>query len=124
VEKDSGLINGAVIIESLRPGAVFDDSQIRLRRLSRIEVSSNTPEQPRVWTLVEFSSDAEPSDLAELFAGALAGRGWYASFDTDDETFVVFPGRVFCYRQGDKHAREEVKAYALSVGVPDSQQDW
>ena len=118
------MINGAVIMESLRPGAVFDDSQIRLRRLSRIEVSNNTPEQPNVWTLVEFSSDAKPSDLAELFAEALAGRGWYANFDTDDKTFVVFPGRVFCYGQSDEHARAEVKAYALSVGVPDSQQDW
>jgi hypothetical protein len=60
---------------------------------------------------VEFSSDARPSDLAELFAEALAGRGWYASFDTDDKTFVVFPGRVFCYGQSDEHAREEVRSF-------------
>ena len=118
------MVNGAVIMESLRPGVVFDDSQICLRRLSRFEVSNATPQQPDVWTLIEFSSPLEPGALASLFAAALAGPGWYVNFDTDDQTFVVFPGRVFCYPHGDNQRRDEVMAYARTVGVPESQLDW
>nr|WP_221382976.1 hypothetical protein [Actinoplanes polyasparticus] len=118
------MLNGAVIIESLRAGAVFDDSHLTLRRLSRLEVSDSTQEQPKVWTLVEFSSNADPGELAEHFAGALVGRGWYASYDSDQETFVIFPGKVFRYRRGDAEARDEVKGYALSAGVPRSPMDW
>ncbi len=118
------MVNGAVIMESLCPGVVFDHSQIALRRLSRLEVSDTTPQQPKVWTLIEFSSPLEPDALAALFAAALIGPGWYMNFDTDDQTFVVFPGRVFRYRHGDEQRREEVMAYARTVGVPDSQLDW
>jgi hypothetical protein len=118
------MVNGAVIMESLRPGVVFDESQICLRRLSRLEVSNATPQQPDVWTLVEFSSPLEPGALASLFAAALTGPGWYVNFDTDDQTFVVFPGRVFYYQHGDEKRRDGVMAYARTVGVPDSQLDW
>ncbi|MBU2663640.1 hypothetical protein KOI35_08990 [Actinoplanes bogorensis] len=118
------MITGAVIVESLRPGAVLDDSLIRVRRLSRFEVDDGSPEQPLLWTLVEFSSDADPDDLAELFADALTGRGWYVSFETGDETYVIFPGRVLHYPTGDRRARADVEVYALSVGVPDNQLDW
>ncbi|MCW3844134.1 hypothetical protein ONA70_28990 [Micromonospora yasonensis] len=118
------MLNGAVIVESLRPGAEFDGAQLTLRKLSRVEVADNTPEQPKIWTLVEFSSDADPGELASHFASALYGRGWYASYDTDDETYVIFPGKVFHYRKGDKPAREEVKKYARCAGVPDPQLDW
>ncbi|MCW3844145.1 hypothetical protein ONA70_29045 [Micromonospora yasonensis] len=113
-----------MIIESLRPGVVFDDSQIALRRLARLEVSDTTPQQPKVWALVEFSSPLEPDALASLFAAALVGPGWYVNFDTDDQTFVVFPGRVFRYGHGDEQRRGEVMAYARREGVPESQLDW
>jgi hypothetical protein len=118
------MLNGAVIVESLRPGAAFDGAELTLRKLTRIQVDDNTPEQPGIWTVVEFASSADPAALASHFADALSGRGWYAGFDTDVETYVVFPGRAFHYRKGDDAAREEVRNYARSVGVPDSQLDW
>ncbi|WP_433386077.1 hypothetical protein ACQPZX_34830 [Actinoplanes sp. CA-142083] len=118
------MLNGAVIVESLRPGAEFEGTQLTLRKLSRVEVADNTAEQPKIWTLVEFSSDADPTELASHLADALSGRGWYASYDTDDETYVIFPGKVFHYSKGDDPAREEVKNYARSAGVPDAQLDW
>nr|WP_221377334.1 hypothetical protein [Actinoplanes polyasparticus] len=118
------MLNGAVIVESLRPGSVFDDSELTLRRLSRLEVPDSTPEQPSVWTVVEFSSQADPGELAGHFARTLTGPGWYVSFDTDSETFVVFPGKVFRYPKGDERARAEAETYALSAGVPKSQTDW
>jgi hypothetical protein len=111
----------------------FDVSPMGEARLSFTGTAANarvlvqfggTPEQPKVWTVVEFSSEADPGQLAGHFAETLTGRGWYVSFDTDHETFVIFPGKVFRYPKGDDQARAEAETYALSVGVPKSQTDW
>ena len=40
------------------------------------------------------------------------------------EKFVVYAGRIFRYRSGDKVGCAEAKEYGLSVGVPESQLDW
>jgi hypothetical protein len=37
---------------------------------------------------------------------------------------VVFSGRIFRYRRGDRSERAKVEAYARSIGVPDEQLDW
>ena len=38
--------------------------------------------------------------------------------------YVVFARRVFRYPLGVAARREEVEAYARSLGVPESQLDW
>jgi hypothetical protein len=37
---------------------------------------------------------------------------------------VVFSGRIFRYRRGDKSERAKVEEHARAVGVPDEQLDW
>ena len=118
------MLKGALIIESLSTGVGFDDSQLMLRRLARFETTDTTPTQPAIWTILEFSSQMNPDALAELLSGALTSPSWYANFDTEEQAFVVFPGKVFQYPHGDQRRRDEVAAYARSVGVPDSQLDW
>lgn len=54
---------------------------------------------------------------------ALDTSGWYANFDPDGDTFVIFPDRVV--RIGGEHAaRAEAEAHARTLGVPDPQLDW
>ncbi|MCO8269623.1 hypothetical protein M1L60_03345 [Actinoplanes sp. TRM 88003] len=118
------MLTGAVILESLAPGTVLDDTHVQLHKLTRYAIDDNTPEQPQVWTVLEFTSTADPTELAHHFARSLTGRGWYTSYDTDDETFVIFPGQVFHYRTGDTQARAEAETYARAAGVPESQLDW
>jgi hypothetical protein len=65
------VLKGALIIESLSTGVVFDDSQLMLRRLARFETTDTTPTQPAIWTILEFSSQMNPDALAELLSGAL-----------------------------------------------------
>ena len=113
--------------ESLRVGAVLESPNLTLTRVLRRDASgSATTDQPTVWTFLEFEAEDEVADeLADALAGALlAEGGWYASFTVGDEHVVVFAGRVFRHKRGDRSARAEVEAYARQVGVPAHQMDW
>ena len=117
------MLRGAIVAESLRLGAVIDEVPLTLRKLERIE--AGLAEQPTLWTLLWFEAADEHTDrLAQALTVALDGGGWYADFHSETEVTVVFPGRVFRYRRGDRRERAAVEVYASSVGVPDEQLDW
>ncbi|MCX4705174.1 hypothetical protein [Streptomyces sp. NBC_01373] len=121
------MITGYVIGESLRPGAVFEPHGLRLRKVSRVDVgASATDGQPRLWTFVEWESDADDvAGLADALADVLEpANGWYADFTAGDEQVVAFAGTVFRYRLGDEAGRAEAIAYGRSVGTPEHQLDW
>jgi hypothetical protein len=83
VSKDSGMLRGAIVAESLRLGAVLDDLPIIVRKLERID--AGVDEQPRRWTLLWFEApDADADRLAEELSNALEpAGGWYADFHSD-----------------------------------------
>jgi len=116
---------GYVIAESIRPGAQLDGNALTLTRIERHMVANPTDDQPSVWTMIHFEF---PEDRAESVSNALAdvldSPGWYTNFDTLDDQFVIFPGRVFRYPRGDESARVEAEAYAATVGIPAPQLDW
>ncbi len=121
------MLKGALLAESLRVGASLEVPGLTVTRVERSDVSgSATPAQPSVWTLLEFeASDAVADQLADaLAASLLAEGGWYANFTVGDEHVVVFAGRVFRHRRGDRSGRAEAVAYARQVGVPEHQLDW
>jgi len=119
-----GMVRGAIVGESLRLGAVVAGVPLIVRKLERVDAGRR--EQPPQWTLLWFeAADADADRLAELLAGALEARGgWYADFHSDSDVTVVFSGRIFRYRRGDRSERAKVEAYARSIGVPDEQLDW
>ena len=121
------MLTGALVVESLRIGAVLEGVSLVVRRISRAEVTDVSADQPSVWTLLEFAADSESAEeLARSLADVLDGPGWYASFETEQagRVFVVFPGKVFRYTRGDESARADAVAHALAAGVPESQCDW
>lgn len=121
------MISGYLIGESLRPGAAFEPPGLRLRKVSRVDLSASSADgQPQVWTFVEWETDGDDiAGLAEAFAGALAPElGWYVDFGAGDDHVVVFAGKVFRYRRGDEAGRAEAVAYGRSVGTPEHQLDW
>src|SRR4051794_16822068 len=118
------MLRGAIVAESLRPGAKVEGVGLLVRKLERLHAGIG--DQPGTWTLISFEAD---DDEAELLAAALSDAleptgGWYADFHSDTQVTVVFAGRTFRYRRGDTRARDEVADYARSVGVPDEQLDW
>jgi hypothetical protein len=58
------------------------------------------------------------------FAGALDQPGWYMDFRSPAETFVVFPGRIFCYPRGDGAGRADAQAHGRRLAIPEPQLDW
>ena len=118
--------SGALIAESMRADAVLDGVTLTVRKIARGELGDVDAGQPRTWTFIEFDvDDAQVDALALALSRVLAREGgWYCDFRNDDETFVVFAGRVFRYARGDAAARAEVAEYGRSVGVPEAQLDW
>ena len=120
------MLKGALIGESLRRGLNLDDVPLTVHRIERVESSIPVGGQPpSSWTLLTFTADDSCADvIAERFAQALDGPGWYVDFHTETEVFVVFPNRVFRYQKGDQAARSSATDYARAGGVPDSLLDW
>ena len=121
------MLKGALLAESLQVGASLEVPGLRVTRIARHDVSeSATPAQPPVWTMLEFEAEDEVADqLADALSGSLlAEGGWYANFTVGDEHVVVFAGRVFRHKRGDRSRRAEAEAYARQVGIPKHQMDW
>lgn len=120
-------MKGALLVESLRVGAVLEVPGLVLTRVTRRDVSeSASRSQPSVWTFLEFEApDEEAERLTDALARSLlAEGGWYANFTVGDDHVVVFAGRVFRHGRGDRLRRAEAEAYAREVGVPAHQMDW
>ncbi len=118
-------LRGAVIAESLLVGFVLEQVPLTVIRLSRTAITDPAPSQPSVWTLLEFEAESNYAEtLSSHLSSGLASPGWYASFDSDGEVWVIFPGRVFHYDRADASAHDEVSRYAHEAGLPDDQCDW
>ena len=119
------MIDGTLITESLRVGTTLDDLRLTIRSISRYQPGGTTPDQPGVWTAIEFEADeAIAAELAQVFADVLAGPGWYVNFQSPAESFIVFPGRIFRYPRGDASGRADAQAYGRRLAIPDPQLDW
>ena len=119
------LIRGAFIAESLRPGSAIEGLELTLTRCSRYDVRDVPAYQPSTWTLIEFEASASVDRaLADVLADALLEPGWYANWNSDAESTVVYPGRIFRYPRFDRAGRDVAAAYGREKGVPESQLDW
>jgi hypothetical protein len=121
------MVKGTLLAESLQIGAEVDVAGLRLKRVSRRDVSASvSAAQPPVWTFLEFeANDDVARRLADSLAGALlADGGWYADFEAGSDHVVVFAGKIFRYRRGDQRGRSEAMNYGRTMGVPEHQLDW
>ncbi|MGH3153041.1 MAG: hypothetical protein ACRDOB_20265 [Streptosporangiaceae bacterium] len=119
------MIEGTLIAESLRVGTNLENLKLAVRKISRLRPEGTAADQPEIWTLLDFETgEAEADELARAFAGALDQSGWYVDFRSPAETFVVFPGRIFCYARGDDAGRAETQAHGRQLAIPEAQLDW
>ncbi|TGN72319.1 hypothetical protein E5083_29955 [Streptomyces bauhiniae] len=120
------MLQGVLIAESLQVGAQLTGIPLQITKLTRIEMTNRGDDQPRHWTLLEFSAEESAAQrLADQLASCLASSGgWYTDFHTADETFVIFADKVFRYPRGQAEGRSEARHYGRSVGVPEPQLDW
>jgi hypothetical protein len=121
------MIEGTIVADSLRMGGELRPAGWRVSRIYRLDMSSDPSETLKAWTVidVEADNDAEADGLSRTLAANLETvGGWYADFRVGEDHVVVFAGKVFRYRRGDRDGRAEAVAYGRSVGVPEHQLDW
>ncbi|MGW0230745.1 hypothetical protein ACWDWO_20725 [Actinopolymorpha singaporensis] len=119
------MAEGTLIAESLRTDCELDELDLTVHRIVRVDAGDPAAGQPALWTLLSFSlPDERAPRLAAQFVGALDVGSWYVDFRTNEETFVVYAGRIFRHPRGDQAGEAAAKAYGLSVGVPAPQLDW
>jgi hypothetical protein len=119
------MIEGTLIAESLRVGTNLEGLQLTVRKISRYQAQGTTPDQPDIWTVLDFEAgEAGARELAEAFAEVLDRPGWYVNFESPTENFVVFPGRIFRYPRGDQAGRAVAQAYGRQLAIPEPQLDW
>ena len=119
------MIEGTLIAESLRVGTSLADLKLTVRKISRFRVRGTTPDQPDIWTVLDFEAGEEGAgELAQAFADVLGQPGWYLNFESPAENFVVFPGRIFRYPRGDAAGRAEARDYGRRLAIPEPQLDW
>ena len=122
----SGRLVGAIVCESLRPGAVIEVSGLVTTKLSRYDIDDPAAGQPSRWTLLEFDGPADAAGVLadQLAAALLVEGGWYANFSTTSEVFIVYARMVFRYDRATASGRAGAEEYGRSMGVPEPQLDW
>jgi hypothetical protein len=119
-------VSGVLIAESILKDRPLDGVKIEVHKVSRGDAGDTTIGQPRTWTFIEFElEDAAVDDLVAALRRSLdPSHGWYCSFRTVEDQFVVFAGCVFRYPLGQAEGQFRAEAYGRSVGVPEAQLDW
>jgi hypothetical protein len=120
------MIRGTLIAESIRPGSSLKGIPLTLTEISRDFATNASPDQPQIWTGIEFESTGDPTHLSDALAAVLDDKPfvWYCNFTAEDEVSIVYPKKVFRYRRGDAQRRREAQDYGRTQGVPTSQLDW
>lgn len=119
------MLEGTLIAESLRTGTTLADLNLIVRKISRYRAGGTTPDQPGIWTTLDFEADdSDARELAEVLAEVLDQPGWYVNFQSPAESFVVFPGKIFRYPRGDAAGRAAAQAHGRQLAIPERQLDW
>ena len=119
------MLEGTLIAESLRVGAILADLNLVVRKISRYRAGGTTPDQPDIWTTLDFEADdSDAGKLAEALAEVLDRPGWYVNFQSPAESFVIFPGKIFRYPRGDASGRAAAEAHGRQLAIPEPQLDW
>ena len=75
------MIEGTLIMESLRVGTNLENLTLTVRKISKYRAGSTTPAQPGIWTTLDFETDEalafgsdahRPASVARDFANAAA----------------------------------------------------
>jgi hypothetical protein len=115
---------GTLVAESLTTDAVIELG-LTLRRLHRIAIADPAPDQPCVWTLIDFTcADTDVEEFARQLARGMRIGPWYCDFATTTTKYVVLAGKIFTYARGSAAGYTEAAEYARGMGVPEAQLDW
>lgn len=118
------MYHGVIIEESLGDRSVLDDVVIVGTEVEEVTEGFGTPWVER-WTLRSVEIEDEKIEgVADRVAEAIdkehAGS-WFADFENGERRVIVFSERVFAVDRSKGEGYDEVKRYALNIGIPEHQ---
>jgi hypothetical protein len=116
------MLKGLLLKESLDDLGVLD--RLRITQTETWNVSNAAEFQPNVWTALSFEVDDDQADIVTVTLSQALKPRWYIDARLADQVYVIFPQRIFKYRQGEQAHKAEAQRYGRSLGIPDSQLDW
>ncbi len=119
------MFTGLIIKEGLQPDTNLEEFGLKIVKTKEWKVGKRAAEfQPKIWNAI-YVEGAEKSigSVADALARVLLPK-WYANFSDATTEYVVFQGKVFKHRKGDKEDAMEAMEYGRSLGLPDHQLDW
>jgi hypothetical protein len=113
---------GTIILESLKSD--FLVSKLNITKKETWNVTNNNPQQPAIWTAISFENteDSFPEIISEIQSNLK--DFWYVDVRNRTNTIIIFPTKVFSYKNGDLAMKEKAIVYGKSMGIPESQLDW
>ena len=84
------MVKSYILVEGIRVGARLEGLSLRLLKIERYDMGTATPEQPSVWTTVEFEfEEGDAQRVAAALSEIISEKGgWYTNFTLHDETFA------------------------------------
>lgn len=61
--KETFMIEGTLIAESLRAGTDLENPILTVRKISRHRAQGTTPDQPGIWTVLDFVANKSPRTM-------------------------------------------------------------
>lgn len=113
-----------IIEESLRDKSLLKNNDIRILKTT-IQNATEWHQTPwlKQWTVhdVEIPDGIDPDLLAQKISQAIDKEhktAWYADYKDNKTHYVIFRGRIFKLDRSSKKDYDELKDYALSIGLP------
>lgn len=119
------MFTGLIIKEGMRPDTMLEEIGLRIVKTKRWIIGERATEfQPKIWHAIFVEGAEERIDsVANKISRTLLPK-WYANFSDTTTEYVVFPGKVFKHKKGDKEDATEAIEYGRSLGLPEHQLDW
>jgi len=115
---------GIIIEESLKDKTVLDSIIITDTKIEPVTEAHKTP-WLKQWTLHTITIPANRAEkLAEQLSHCLNDNYWYADYRNPTTHYIIFPGKVFRIDRTRQEQYEAVKAYGMSLGIPEHQLTW
>lgn len=118
------MYSGVIIEESLANKRVLEGLKISKQEIEQVTEAHETPWLER-WTcdtveIPESEIDEVVQKLSESIDTEHIGN-WYCDFRNNDWHYVVFSGKIFKIDRKKREAYDEMREYALSIGLPEHQ---
>lgn len=115
---------GIIIEESLTNTDIIKNFTLISQEIEQVEEAHETP-WLKQWTcddveIPEDQIDSATEELSKIIDTAHIGN-WYCDFKNEDWHYVVFNGKIFKIDRKSREDYEEMREYAMSIGLPEHQ---